>query len=34
MDGIHKEDFSMYEKEYPIYLDGVDKNGQPSEWTV
>ncbi|OXA59719.1 hypothetical protein Fcan01_04675 [Folsomia candida] len=29
MDNIHKEDWSSYEKDYPIYLDGVDKNGQP-----
>lgn len=29
MDSIHKEDWSAYEKEFPIYLDGVDKNGQP-----
>lgn len=29
METIHKEDWSAYEKEFPIYLDGVDKNGQP-----
>ncbi|OXA36929.1 SEC14-like protein 2 [Folsomia candida] len=29
MDNIHKEDWSKYEKEFPIYLDGVDTNGQP-----
>jgi len=29
MDGIHEEDWSDMEAEYPYHLDGLDKQGQP-----